>query len=152
MTFLVYCGIIIIKYRSIEINKQRLDGLNEIFYVTNVQQSISFGESSVDRQTVLTVERGMVVDYIINEKYNYFNIVNIDGLKTALQKAVTSGVMNTEFFVALTREGDVFNFFLKRKQLVKKSVTAATLTGEVFEGEGNLAAFTSGKIISEKEV
>lgn len=130
----------------------RLAATNEIFYVTGVQQSISFGDSNVDRQTVLTVERGMVVDYITNEKYNYFNIVNIDGLKTALQKAVTSGVMNTEFFVALTRGGDVFNFFLMRKQLVKKSVTAAILTGEVFEGEGNLAAFASEKMLNKKEV
>ena len=78
--------------------------------------------------------------------------MNIDGLKTALQKAVTSGVMNTEFSVALTRGGDVFNFFLMRNQLVKKSVTAATLVGEVFEGEGNLAAFTSEKIINKKEI
>lgn len=130
----------------------RLAATNEIFYVIGVQQSISFGESSLERQTVLTVERGMVVDYITNEKYNYFNIVNIDGLKDALQKALSSGVANTEFNTTLTREGDVFNFFLGRRQFVKNVWSASISTGELFEGEGNLAAFDSNKIVSRKEI
>lgn len=129
-----------------------LEATNEIFYVTGVQQSVSFSESSLERQTVLTVERGMVVDYITNEKYNYFNIVNIDGLKDALKKALTSGVANTEFNTTLTREGDVFNFFLGRRQFVRNVWNASISTGELFEGEGNLAAFVTDKIVSRKEV
>lgn len=129
----------------------RLAATNEIFYVTNVQQSISFGESSLERQTVLTVERGMVVDYITNEKYNYFNIVNIDELKDALQKALSSGVANTEFNTTLTREGDVFNFFLGRRQFVKNVREAWTLTGEPLVTDEHAPRFSSNKIISEKQ-
>lgn len=133
----------------------RLAATNEIFYVTAVQQSVSFGESSLDRQTVLTVERGMVVDYIVNENYNYFNIVNIDGLKGALEKALSSGVKNTEFNTTLTRDGAVFNFFLGRRQFVNIDQRASIHTFD-FKNSAGLGdepnAFVPDKILYSKEV
>ena len=133
----------------------RLAATNEIFYVVGVNQSVSFGESNVDRRTVLTVERGMVVDYITNEKYNYFNIVNIDGLKDTLEKNLTSGKANMELNTTLTRNGEVFYFFLNRWQFVKRAYRAITMTFDindatVFDSD-SAGEFNFNKIISSKE-
>lgn len=128
----------------------RLAATNEIFYVTGVQQSVSFAESSLDRQTVLTVERGMVADYITNEKYNYFNIVNIDGLKDALQKALSDGIANTQFNTTLTGGGEVFSFFLKRTQFAIRKRVAAIATGglRIVEEDEHAPKFESDQIIA----
>lgn len=132
----------------------RLDVTNEIFYVTNVQQSVSFGESSVERQTVLTVERGMVADYITHSKYNYFNIVNIDGLKEALEKALSSGVANTEFNTVLTQNGEVFDFFLKRRQFIKREFSASSSTMDIVDAASMNSdepnGFVPSKVISAR--
>ena len=42
----------------------RLEGTNELFYVTAVNNSITLSKGGVDRLTEITVERGMVIPYI----------------------------------------------------------------------------------------
>lgn len=84
---------------------------NELFYVTAVNNNITFSGDKVDRTTVLTVERGMFCSYLKGDK-SYFKIVNIDGLKKMLSEndnqspGTTLSIVNKE----------VFEFFLNRKQ------------------------------------
>lgn len=87
----------------------RLAPTDELFYVTSVNQSAIFSGDGVDRTTTITVERGMKTEFIKNPVYNYFNIVNIEGLRTAIENTVSED----EQVAALNSE--VFDFFLKRK-------------------------------------
>lgn len=87
----------------------KLGPTDELFYVTSVNQSAVFSGDGVDRTTTLTVERGMRVDLITNTEHNYFNIVNIEGLRTAIENTVDE----QEQVAALN--SDVFDYFLKRK-------------------------------------
>ena len=94
-----------------------LESTQELFYVTAVNNTISFTNDAIDRVTVLTVERGMLVEYITNPSNNYFNIVDIDGIRADIQKRdpkhkdETIAPSSTKFGV----NSSVFNFFLKRE-------------------------------------
>lgn len=94
-----------------------LESTQELFYVTAVNNTISFTNDAIDRVTVLTVERGMLVEYITNASNNYFNIVDIDGIRADIQKRdpkhkdETIAPSSTKFGV----NSSVFNFFLKRE-------------------------------------
>ena len=94
-----------------------LESTQELFYVTAVNNTISFTNDVIDRVTVLTVERGMLVEYITNASNNYFNIVDIDGIRADIQKRdpkhkdETIVPSSTKFGV----NSSVFNFFLKRE-------------------------------------
>ena len=66
----------------------------EIYYIDAVRQS--FSSANVDRQTVLTVSRGMVLEYVKKGRQiqtknhgvvdiSYFDILNIDKLKSGLK-------------------------------------------------------------------
>ena len=94
----------------------------ELFYVKAAVNTIAFGRNSVERQTVLTVERGMHIDHIkFNESdpFSYFNIVNIQALKDKVRNVFSNS--NATFSDTLQEGGglineEVFNYFLQRRQ------------------------------------
>lgn len=94
-----------------------LESTQELFYVTAVNNTITFTNDVIDRVTVLTVERGMLLEYIMNAAKNYFNIVDIDGIRADIQKRDSKhkddviAPSSTKFGVNI----DVFNFFLERE-------------------------------------
>lgn len=94
-----------------------LESTQELFYVTAVNNTITFTNDVIDRVTVLTVERGMLLEYITNAAKNYFNIVDIDGIRAGIQKRDPKhkddviAPSSTKFGVNI----DVFNFFLERE-------------------------------------
>lgn len=64
---------------------------NELFYIESVKHSYSIG-SNIQSTTVISVSRGMVVDYILgknvpgySKKISYFNIVNLQGVEAYRQ-------------------------------------------------------------------
>lgn len=85
----------------------KLGPTNELFYVTSVNQTAVFSGDGVDRTTSITVERGMKIEYIKGKPQTYFNIVNIEGLRSAIENS------SSQQITALNNE--VFDFFLKRK-------------------------------------
>ena len=106
-----------------------LEATNELFYVTAVTNTATFGNEAVDRTTIVTVERGMLVDSIDGEN-SYFNIVNLEGLKkeiaergrsnnTGVQvRSLTSSENNT---VTSFKNGNglntsVFRYFVNRQK------------------------------------
>lgn len=94
-----------------------LESTQELFYVTAVNNTITFTNDVIDRVTVLTVERGMLLEYISNASKNYFNIVDIDGIRADIQKRDPKhkddviAPSSTKFGVNI----NVFNFFLERE-------------------------------------
>lgn len=106
-----------------------LEATNELFYVTAVTNTATFGNEAVDRTTIVTIERGMLVDLIDGEN-SYFNIVNLEGLKkeiaergrsnnTGVQvRSLTSSENNT---VTSFKNGNglntsVFRYFVNRQK------------------------------------
>lgn len=106
-----------------------LEATNELFYVTAVTNTATFGNEAVDRTTIVTVERGMLVNLIDGEN-SYFNIVNLEGLKkeiaergrsnnTGVQvRSLTSSENNT---VTSFKNGNglnisVFRYFVNRQK------------------------------------
>ena len=106
-----------------------LEATNELFYVTAVTNTATFGNEAVDRTTIVTVERGMLVDLIDGEN-SYFNIVNLEGVKkeiaergrsnnTGVQvRSLTSSENNT---VTSFKNGNglntsVFRYFVNRQK------------------------------------
>jgi len=94
---------------------------NEIFYVTAVDQSYSISMNSIDRLTILTVERGMVERYVFNETLNYFNIVDTEIIKDFIVTSLTGTQENIQrISLEIQRNFAVnqgaFDFFLQRKQ------------------------------------
>lgn len=91
-----------------------LESTQELFYVTAVNNSISFTNNSVDRVTVLTVERGMITELISGEN-NYFNIVNIDGIKEDLNKRGSESEAQSSSPTNFGVNSSVFDYFVQRK-------------------------------------
>lgn len=114
----------------------KLNATNELFYVTDVQNSLSIGKSKIDRTTTIQVERGMVFDYILGkfvegvgleneiENCNYFDIVDTELIYNTIIQNVQSeqgavGVGKVQKEKVQTKFGineDIFNFFLTRRQ------------------------------------
>lgn len=106
-----------------------LEATNELFYVTAVTNTATFGNEAVDRTTIVTVERGMLVDLIDGEN-SYFNIVNLEGLKkeiaergrsnnTGVQvRSLTSSENNTvtSFKNENGLNTSVFRYFVNRQK------------------------------------
>lgn len=111
-----------------------LELTGELFYVTGVDNSVSFGNDLIDRVTTLTVERGMMTEYIVGKAvgstmssnstlggkdvtYSYFTLVNLEGIRKEITKRESKKDIDdvqdvsTEFGV----NKDVFDFFMKRK-------------------------------------
>lgn len=94
-----------------------LESTQELFYVTAVNNTVTFTNDVIDRVTVLTVERGMLLEHISDATNNYFNIVDIEGIRADIQKRdphhkdETIAPSSTKFGVNI----GVFNYFLKRE-------------------------------------
>lgn len=121
------------------------EGTGELFYVTRVAHNISLGQQ-IDRTTTLSVERGMFIDILkqnrsslyktetydltINGRtqtikntkpetvFNYFNIANIDEMKESMLKSEN---LNTKSgYSGLPNYGmneEVFDWFISRKNM-----------------------------------
>lgn len=92
----------------------------EQFYVDGVSNSISFGETSVNRITTLRVSRGMFQEYIKGVEVNgelmsYFNIIDFG-------KGFSVSKINSEnwkkAFSGWKVNVNVFAYFLKRSQIL----------------------------------
>ena len=108
----------------------------EIFYVTNVFNSININQSVIDRTTTIQVERGMVIDFIkptpqqiIDRnglqktiQASYFNIINIPRLQKGVYDTITGGSADEKFDHKsnMSIDVDVFNFFLQGRQFKHK--------------------------------
>jgi len=108
---------------------------NEIFYITGVTHNFN-GGGPIDRTTILTVTRGMVLDYVTGEEtvpgtgeeLSYFNIISIEKLNNFLKNQLkvndstdgtsknSQGSTATNFRV----NREVFNFFRTRSQFKDK--------------------------------
>ena len=96
----------------------RFTPTDELFYVTSVNNQAVFDNNSVDRTTTITVERGMFIENIKGEN-NYFNIVDIDGIRKEIIKRQNE--INEEEIASspsqfVVNEG-VFDYFMKRLQM-----------------------------------
>lgn len=124
----------------------KLESTNELFYVTGVTNSLTMMGNSLERITVLQVERGMRMDlifgetvmlnndngmdkvpkgYIINGQpkfinYCYFDIVNTEEIRSRMRERFDKslvGQFETNSPSDFGLNDDVFNFFLNRKYL-----------------------------------
>lgn len=87
----------------------------EIFYVEGVQQSAMVSATSVQRQTILTVSRGLLEKYINpRDKKGYFDIIDFDALAKALKGFYGKNGKATTYTPSLQK--DLFKFFSARKQ------------------------------------
>jgi hypothetical protein len=118
---------------------------NEIFYVDSVSHTGSWSANSVDRTTTLNVQRGMIRDYVFQKKIkntkgelvtvSYFDIVDTETVKRVMKQTLIDSVVAKEedlkngdkvvtYSVKETAKAnfdvnlDVFDFFLKRGQLL----------------------------------
>lgn len=106
------------------------ESTNEFFYVLNVSNIVSFSEGSIDRRTILQVERGMYVPILERTAYrsikrldnssttywqgnpSYFKIVDLSELKRSAKQA-EGGNLTTATSPLVDQ--DQFKFFLNRK-------------------------------------
>ena len=99
-----------------------LEPTGELFYVKAVNNTISFNDI-VDRTTTLTVERGMFVKYIKDSTNNYFNIVDVKGIREDISKR-DSKVKEENVQQSSTKFGvnkDVFEFFYRRNMFKEEN-------------------------------
>lgn len=112
---------------------------NEIFYIVNVSQN--YKASPIDRTTTITVERGMVLDYVTGDAtikvdgksvdLTYFDIVDIENIKNELKEQLSSDPNEEQDVLGgnnSTKE-DIFkinrpvlDFFLQRRQFGRENV------------------------------
>lgn len=108
---------------------------NEFFYVTSVTNSASFSQGSLNRQTILQVERGMYLPILqgtspavgderkdnslgrkegsgVTIKPSYFKIVNLDKMKEAIEKTKLGELITGE---NPSIDKEQFDYFLNRK-------------------------------------
>ena len=90
----------------------RLEATGELFYVTGVNNTITFSNQAVDRVTVLTVERGMLIKYA----EEYFKIINLEAIEKAVRVTADKKEGSKDETPAGTGVNtSVFEFFQKRK-------------------------------------
>lgn len=94
----------------------RLEPTGELFYVTGVNHTISFNNQGVDRVTVLTVERGLLVAYITE----YFKIINLDEIRKAIIDVGDDGSSTPSEPSGTGVNASVFEFFQKRQMFENK--------------------------------
>ena len=103
----------------------------EIFFIDQVQQNFSIGDSAIDRTTTLTVSRGMIEDFIhgvdINGLTNvgYFNIINTELTFPEGKNPRSKGKQKVSdepnnIFTKFGVNKEIFNFFLRKEQLMAK--------------------------------
>ncbi len=111
----------------------RLVPTGEIYYVDNIVNTYTASNREMDRETILNVSRGMVEKWVRGDvisdtdtnRYTYWDVVDIELIRTTLiQKLTQLGGDTNEDVVNLKNvtksnfgvNTDVFNFFLNRKQ------------------------------------
>ena len=96
----------------------------EVFYVEAVINSASISGNQVNRSTVLQVSRGMIKRFVDKsstvlvyegEEINYFNLVNLENLKSTLKEFMIKNERKSLMKAVLVNK-EVFNFFLSKKQ------------------------------------
>lgn len=124
----------------------KLESTNELFYVTGVNNSLTMMDDTLDRVTVLQVERGMKMELIINDdtvmlkddstdkipkgylingkpkfyKYCYFDLVNTEEIRSRMKERFDrslSGKFETNSPSDFGLNDDVFDYFLNRRYL-----------------------------------
>jgi len=103
----------------------------EFFYVKSVNQQISVSKETIDRDTTIQVERGMVRKYINGVgatvevdgqqkdiTVSYFNIVDLTKLRDGIYDTITKGSASDklDYKADIKINSDVFNYFLRRRQ------------------------------------
>lgn len=113
---------------------------NELYYVDSVSQNASISDSSVDRTTVLEVSRGMVITYLKDRKVegvesliSYFRIVDLESFKKKLKDYSNGKIKELEFQKDLSVNKEVFDFFLKRNQIVEGEGIVQPIQGEYYK-------------------
>ena len=99
---------------------------NELFYVRGVSHNAVSGDDIVNRETTVSVERGMVVDFInprilLSEgltPFSYFNIVDTSLFIKNVKRSIGSNGTRKEkkFVTNYEINSENFNFFLSRRQ------------------------------------
>lgn len=100
---------------------------NEIFYVDSVTNTASINNMEIERLTVLNVSRGMVLNFLDNKDFNYFNLINLDDLEEGLISGLinpsknnnNNNKKNNNVEVSIVNK-KVFDFFLEGKQFLSK--------------------------------
>lgn len=117
---------------------------NELFHVTGVSNVASFSKTGIDRITTVSVERGMVTNYInesfeyseggqaiqgnsVTGRFSYFNIVNVDLFIRLIRQRIEGGtkeekITSTSFNV----DSDNFDFFIERRQMKWKALAGSS--------------------------
>lgn len=96
----------------------------EIFYVDAIVNSASISGNQVNRTTVLQVSRGLEKRYVDRnvvvdgQEMSYFKIVNLSDLKETLMNYLLNGDRNSVMKQFAVNK-DVFNFFLKKRQITE---------------------------------
>lgn len=85
----------------------------EIFYVDSVTNTFVRQNEMIDRQSIISVSRGMVEKYINDPVFNYFNIINTSINKEFINK---DGNLAVKILSSWKVNRDVFDFFVKRNQ------------------------------------
>lgn len=99
----------------------------EQFYVDAVSNSVSYGESSVDRTTTLTVSHGMMAEYVDGKRVDgktisYFNIIDFGLQNGQTFENYLSKIKMEDWKREVSKwkvNLDVFNYFLRRSQMLK---------------------------------
>lgn len=121
----------------------KLNKTNELFYVTGVSQSGSYGKR-IDRTTTIQVERGMIFDYVLGVNFvqtkgyqgktgdgdyitnitgdsiNYFSILNSSLIKSSLlhnAEGTAQAIGTEKESASFGLNEKIFKFFLHRNQL-----------------------------------
>lgn len=99
----------------------RLNNTGEVFYIVGVINDLYVADNSVDRVTILNVERGMVEKYIWDNYFNYFNIVNLSRVVYRdLKEGEISSLEKLKQQASQWRViPEVFNFFTQQKQFIR---------------------------------
>lgn len=102
----------------------------EQFYVDEVSNNFSVNLNSVERTTTLTVSHGMMAQYIhgfkpsewLKKKISYFNIIDFGIPEGQTFEEYLSKITLDKWKEAVSKwkvDIDVFNFFMKRSQILK---------------------------------
>ena len=95
---------------------------NEIMYVKSVSNSLQVSQNNLSRVTTIQVERCMKYDYSVGvseniiqgKPVNYFDVINFDLIVELISKSSTDSKRGSSELV----NGEIFDFFTKRKQMI----------------------------------
>lgn len=143
----------------------KLNKTNELFYVTGVSQSGSYGKR-IDRTTTIQVERGMIFDYVLGvnsvqtegyqgksgdgspivtetrHRINYFNILNASLIRSSLlhnAEGTAQAIGTEKESASFGLNEKIFKFFLYRNQL--NDYVSNVRSAKGIDENGNLIQF-----------